>query len=81
VAASIRSIEKSSDLIQNVTHDLPTCSIMPQPATLLCAPIEEHTIKFLDIIEWIFDVHMSIPLYNEPLYDKTDKDLFQFLIK
>jgi hypothetical protein len=41
VAGSIRSIEKSSDLIGNRTRDLPTCSTAPQPTTLLRAPTEE----------------------------------------
>jgi hypothetical protein len=31
----IRSIEKSSDLIGNRTRDLQTCSIVPQPTTLM----------------------------------------------
>jgi hypothetical protein len=38
VAGRIRSSEKSSDLIGNQTHDLPACSIVPQPATLPNAP-------------------------------------------
>jgi hypothetical protein len=33
-AESIRSIEKSNDLIENRTRDLPACSIMRQPTTL-----------------------------------------------
>jgi hypothetical protein len=33
-AGRIRSIEKSNDLIGNQTHDLPACSIVPQPTTL-----------------------------------------------
>jgi hypothetical protein len=33
-----RSIEKSNDLIRNRTHDLPSCSIVPQSTTLSCAP-------------------------------------------
>jgi hypothetical protein len=37
-AGRIRSIEKSNDLIGNRTRDLPACSIVPQPTTLLCAP-------------------------------------------
>jgi hypothetical protein len=32
-AGSIRSIEKSNDLIGNRTRDLPACSIVPQPST------------------------------------------------
>jgi hypothetical protein len=38
VAGSIRSIEKSNDLIGNRTRDFPTCSIVPQPTTLPRAP-------------------------------------------
>jgi hypothetical protein len=37
----IRSIEKSND-IGNRTHDLPAGSIVPQPTTLLCAPLNEQ---------------------------------------
>jgi hypothetical protein len=39
-AGRIRSIEKSNDLIGNQTRDLLACSIVPQPTTLLCAPIQ-----------------------------------------
>jgi hypothetical protein len=39
-AGRIRSIEKSSDLIENRNRDLPACSIMPQPTTL------PHVMKF-----------------------------------
>jgi hypothetical protein len=38
-AGSIRSIEKSSDLIGNRTRDLPACSIVQQPTTLPRAPV------------------------------------------
>jgi hypothetical protein len=38
VAGRIRSIEKSSGLVGIQTCDLPTCSIVPQPTTLPCAP-------------------------------------------
>jgi hypothetical protein len=34
VTGRIRSREKSSDLIRNQTHDLPACSIVPQPTTV-----------------------------------------------
>jgi hypothetical protein len=40
VAGRIRPIEKSSDLIRNRTHNLPACSIVPPPTTLLRAPFE-----------------------------------------
>jgi hypothetical protein len=39
VAGSIKSIEKSSDLIRNRTYDLPACTIVPQPTMLLHAPL------------------------------------------
>jgi hypothetical protein len=38
-AGRIRSNEKSDDLIGNRIHDLPACSIVPQPTTLSSAPI------------------------------------------
>jgi hypothetical protein len=36
-AGRIKSIEKFNDLIQNRTHDLLACSIVPQPNKLSCA--------------------------------------------
>jgi hypothetical protein len=36
-AGRIRPIEKCNDLIGNRTRDLPPCSLVPQPTTLLCA--------------------------------------------
>jgi hypothetical protein len=33
-AGRIRSIEKSNNVIENPTRDLPACSIVPQPNTL-----------------------------------------------
>jgi hypothetical protein len=38
VAARIRSIEKSSELIGNRTRDLPACSVVSQSTTLPRAP-------------------------------------------
>jgi hypothetical protein len=38
-AGRIRSIEKSSNLMRNRTHDLPACSIVPQLTMLPRAPI------------------------------------------
>jgi hypothetical protein len=38
-AGRIRSSEKSNGLIGNQTHDLPACSIVPQPPTLLHDPL------------------------------------------
>jgi hypothetical protein len=40
VAGRIRSIEKSNHLIGTLIHDLPACSIVPQPTTLLRAPVK-----------------------------------------
>jgi hypothetical protein len=37
-AGSIRSIEKSNELIGNRTRDIPACSMVPQPTTLPHAP-------------------------------------------
>jgi hypothetical protein len=36
VAGRIRSLENSNDLIRNRTHELPACSIVPQPTMLPC---------------------------------------------
>jgi hypothetical protein len=37
-AGKIRSIEKSNELIGNRIRDLPACSSVPQPTTLLRVP-------------------------------------------
>jgi hypothetical protein len=51
-AGSIRSIEKSNDLIGNRTRDLPACSVVAQPITplvatskLLIAPLNKVQIR------------------------------------
>jgi hypothetical protein len=38
------SIKNSNDTIENQTHDLPTCSAVPQPTALLRAP--NHMLGF-----------------------------------
>jgi hypothetical protein len=44
-------LKKFSDLIGTRNHDLPACSIVPQPTTLLCSPpIKEKKKKFLYIV-------------------------------
>jgi hypothetical protein len=40
-AGRIRPIEKFNYLIGNQTRKLPTCSTMPQPTTLSCAPLQQ----------------------------------------
>jgi hypothetical protein len=42
-AGRIRSIEKSSDLIRNWTHDLLACSIVPQPTMRPRTPIASNS--------------------------------------
>jgi hypothetical protein len=34
VAGRIKSVEKSNDLIENRTRDIPACNIVPQPTML-----------------------------------------------
>jgi hypothetical protein len=48
-AGRIRSIEEPNDLIGNETHDLPACSIVPQPTMLLHAPLNNNNDIFLHI--------------------------------
>jgi hypothetical protein len=45
----IRSIEKSNDVIENRTRDLPACTTVPQPSTLPRVPtlMENETIKYM----------------------------------
>jgi hypothetical protein len=40
VTGRIRSTEKSNDLIGNLTHGIPACSIVPQPTMLRHAPVK-----------------------------------------
>jgi hypothetical protein len=49
------NLKKTIDLIGTRTHDLPACSIVPQPTTLLRAPRKwEDNIKMAFIeIGWI----------------------------
>jgi hypothetical protein len=47
VAGRIRSIEKSNDLIENRTRDLPACSVVPEPTTLPRAPSKKWSPYFL----------------------------------
>jgi hypothetical protein len=44
VAGRIKSIEKPSDLIMNQTHDLPACSLVPQPTILPCPPLHSRKV-------------------------------------
>ena len=37
------SIKNSNDTIGNLTRDLPTCSAVPQPSALPCAPNTKWT--------------------------------------
>jgi hypothetical protein len=55
VTGTIRSVEKSNDIFGNRTHDLPACSIVPQPTMLLRAPKTQWArIRKLDYIRtWI----------------------------
>jgi hypothetical protein len=40
-------LKKFNDLIQTRNHDLPACSIMPQPSMLPCALLQKSTTKLL----------------------------------
>jgi hypothetical protein len=46
VAGRIRTIEQSNDFLGNRTHDLPACSIVPQPTTLSRATPTEVSLIF-----------------------------------
>jgi hypothetical protein len=56
VDGRIRSMEKSSGLIGNRTHDLSACSIVPQPNTLPCAPnsSEERGLSEREMLYFFF---------------------------
>jgi hypothetical protein len=51
-AGSIRSIEKSNDLIGNRTRDLPACSVVPQPTTLPPAPLRR-------LLRWLMTMNLK----------------------
>jgi hypothetical protein len=64
-AGRIRSIEKIH-LIRTQSRDLPACSIVPQPATLLCAPIQWVTGAFsLGVKHMGREADHSSPLSDE----------------
>jgi hypothetical protein len=50
-ASRIRSIEKFNDLVGNRTRDLPVCSIVPQPTTLLRRPEKVMTMNYIVCLE------------------------------
>jgi hypothetical protein len=59
-------LKKFNDLIRNETHDLPACSIMPQPITLLHAPVLKGAIVIAGFKCFRF---MS---WNMTLFDMVD---------
>jgi hypothetical protein len=56
-------MKNSSDTIGNQTRDLPTCSTAPQPAALLRAP---------QLIQYTFDIHMSVHRNIIPNFNQLD---------
>jgi hypothetical protein len=57
-------LKKFNDLIRNRTHDLPACSIVPQPTMLSCA----HSIIMVLPYTAIWEFKSCIP-YLEPIYN------------
>jgi hypothetical protein len=43
MAGRIKSVEKSNDNIGKRTRDIPACSMVPQPTTLLRLPNKKYT--------------------------------------
>jgi hypothetical protein len=56
-------IEKSSDVIENRTHNLLACSIVPQPTVLLHAP----TLSVL-YISTVRAISCCVVVFGDPLF-------------
>jgi hypothetical protein len=65
-AGSIRSIEKSSDLIGNLTRDLPACNVMRHPTMLPCPySLLDRLFNYLIVTETIQFLPVSTTLYSQ----------------
>jgi hypothetical protein len=80
----ITSIEKCSDLIGNRTHDLPACSIVPQPTTLPRAPLyftwilSNSTPRLLSSIDCTdVDLGFQISLQEQYIYIERERERIQ----
>jgi hypothetical protein len=60
-AGRIRSFTNTSDLIESQLRDLPTCSAVPQPATLLHVPKNEKAVYEQT---WAANVHNTFPQHR-----------------
>jgi hypothetical protein len=63
-AGRIRLFEKSNDLTENRTRDLPACNIVPQPTTLSRAPCIKREFK---MIVYIFFALSGVACNNKEL--------------
>jgi hypothetical protein len=65
---SHRRIEKSNDLIEKETCDLPACRVAPKLTTLLCAP-------FLLVNKVIFNLQFSISYNLKCIYNISSRKI------
>jgi hypothetical protein len=56
-------LKKSNDLIGTRSHDLPACSIVPQPTTLQRAPIYIYIYIYLYIYNMQYEYYIYIYTY------------------
>jgi len=69
------SMKNSNDNIGNRTRDLPTCSAVPQPTALPCAP--EELSKGENIVKWIMGERISWLGHLERMEeDRIPKNIF-----
>jgi hypothetical protein len=75
------SMKNSDDTIGHQTHDLPTCSAVPQPTALLCAPvnmvISSNVTTFIDVCLHILEMCNSVCtcVHAECNGENTSRDL------
>jgi hypothetical protein len=77
-AGMIRSSEKSNDFFGSRNCDLPACSIVPQPTTLLHAPPPEYTVS-ISLHEYILYqilYQLGMEQIGKPM---TNADIRQFV--
>jgi hypothetical protein len=56
-------LKKPSDLIRNLTHNLPACSIVPEPTMLSRAPGNCHIGYTMDSITGVWNVCLRVRIY------------------
>jgi hypothetical protein len=66
------SMKNSSDTIGNRTHDLSTCSAVPQPTALLRAPHKEVMMNKYEVIISTTESYRTLWNLTRALYKRND---------